>query len=808
MKTSDIEKAFDAKSRSVWGFLSEDNVGFHIPSYQRPYSWGKERIRELFSDTAYGLLSLIKDDNKESVVFIGSIILVRHSSRSTDAHHIAGDPPTMVYHIIDGQQRATTLSLICCLLHEQLKLYFSRIEKLIQAENLSEEAIIKSWLSRQSRILDSQLLETVVWNNKYSDDRIFRYYPKIIRSQDDIWAGEARTAQYNSSIASYIHSYYQHHVDDKNSPHDFKQPQNYNQEKAQQYKLIYDNCIEIRKLIDVIARGGDDSLDPPIELPTLRILCEKTRIQEEIFGQNQQIPSEIAHSLTSSSKIKLHQNLQRFTRIVLFAQHLLHRVALTVVVASNEDYAFDMFERLNTSGTPLTAFETFKPSVVRFEDVMNSRGYRKSPSREYITSIENYLKNFLKPDEKLDATHRLLIPFALAESGKQVLKRFSDQRKYLKTKNVFDNLELEQKRDFLLNMANVSVFIKDVWPKTLKTPSQFSNINFHDAHTTRLCIHLLRSSKHNITIAPLTRYYSQILIADKSEAKEHAIHEFESVAKAIVAFFVFWRGSRIGTDSIDGVYRELMENGIETIISPLARRPHGNCQPLPSANKLCLAFRTILANGLKQRGKKAHISSKVDWIEYARQTPIYTNSKPLTRFMVMAALDGTLQDPHNAGLVIRTKKDVFNQNSLLTIQNWSKGDLSVEHVAPITDHGGWDTELTSSRYIINSIGNLTLLPVDKNGLLGNRPWKEKQAIYRMMACETNSEIDKILQEPDVKALKLKPKIVQNIKTSEKIAILKAFQDVKEWNKSIVDTRGARLAELIWDRIAPWLQYEV
>ena len=44
----------------------------------------------------------------------------------------------------------------------------------------------------------------------------------------------------------------------------------------------------------------------------------------------------------------------------------MHKVGVTVVSAPGA-YAFDMFESLNTTGEPLTVFETFRPKVIQAE---------------------------------------------------------------------------------------------------------------------------------------------------------------------------------------------------------------------------------------------------------------------------------------------------------------------------------------------------------------------------------------------------------------------------------------------------------
>jgi hypothetical protein len=47
----------------------------------------------------------------------------------------------------------------------------------------------------------------------------------------------------------------------------------------------------------------------------------------------------------------------------LFCEYLIYPLEIDIV-AKKEEYAFEMFDSLNTTGDPLTAFETFKPKVV------------------------------------------------------------------------------------------------------------------------------------------------------------------------------------------------------------------------------------------------------------------------------------------------------------------------------------------------------------------------------------------------------------------------------------------------------------
>ncbi len=71
------------------------NMGFVIPSYQRPYVWRDEDVIKLFDDIREAYVA------KEEQYFIGSVL---------SAIHEKGE--SRLYELIDGQQRTTTLMLL------------------------------------------------------------------------------------------------------------------------------------------------------------------------------------------------------------------------------------------------------------------------------------------------------------------------------------------------------------------------------------------------------------------------------------------------------------------------------------------------------------------------------------------------------------------------------------------------------------------------------------------------------------------------------------------------------------------------
>lgn len=110
----------EAACRKVLGLISEMNVRFVVPVYQRPYSWDEEQCVQLWDDV------LACGRARSAPHFTGSIVTIQDGSLSP-----AGVAPLL---LIDGQQRITTLTLILIALaryaeaHPDERLSFSRDE--------------------------------------------------------------------------------------------------------------------------------------------------------------------------------------------------------------------------------------------------------------------------------------------------------------------------------------------------------------------------------------------------------------------------------------------------------------------------------------------------------------------------------------------------------------------------------------------------------------------------------------------------------------------------------------------------------
>lgn len=72
----------------------------HIPAYQRPYAWEEEQAEQLIED-----LLEAADQPPDEPYFLGSIVVIRPQNDSNT-------------QVVDGQQRLTTLTILCAVLRD------------------------------------------------------------------------------------------------------------------------------------------------------------------------------------------------------------------------------------------------------------------------------------------------------------------------------------------------------------------------------------------------------------------------------------------------------------------------------------------------------------------------------------------------------------------------------------------------------------------------------------------------------------------------------------------------------------------
>jgi hypothetical protein len=771
----EIKDIFSADPFSIWQTMCDPGLGFYIPAYQRAYAWEKSKVRRLFEDTGHNLRQLLT--NEDATTFIGSIITIDDTSHTTIHPKVVADLPGKVKTVIDGQQRLTTMSLANVAFHEEISKSVKKFEGKTELEH--------TWLYGEAQKLIGSLRKSYEEDMNYGDSD-YQWYPKLIRAFDDTWSRFEASAVYESPIAKFLHSYGVWAQSKTTSAFSYDVPE-VDGEEIPEHKFLNSRFKDIKKIIrSEIATGKSEE----IELPGLDEIIASEIIQDQIFKGD--IPTEVTSYLQSGTG---EEDYSRLFRIIIFANFWLHKIAVTIVTAKSEDYAFDMFEALNTTGEQLTAYETFKPKVVQAEGLGN---YQSSPSHAYLEVIDRYLNSAQSSSERLGNTSELLTSFVLAESGSKLPNKLSDQRRELSRS--YDKLgekSIDDQRSYTQLLSHVALFLGEAWPSKREHSPKFSILTDADTSETRLCLDLLRQTKHRITIAPIVRFYSEALIADNSD-KPAKVAQLKKAILAVTAFSVLWRMSRQSTDGIDTHYRNIMEKGVVAeSIGPFARYVNNLVTPLISAEDLQKGLRHFLAD-------KGKVTNRNDWVKKAKQIPAYSTQQHMARFLLLAAAHDTVVDVSNPGCVVGGTKGVL---TTLGYDQWrDEINFTIEHIAPQAAEASWDANIYSGLNTVDCLGNLTLLPQNENSSVSNRPWSEKKVMFEIFSAKTEADIQSKLKRAN-KAGIIFSKTAKEIFASSKYhPHLEAISKVSKWEKSIIETRSQKLAELAWDRISPWLGY--
>jgi hypothetical protein len=204
-----------------------------------------------------------------------------------------------------------------------------------------------------------------------------------------------------------------------------------------------------------------------------------------------------------------------------FCDYLLERCKYVQVVADTQDIAFTMFEPLNSTSEPLTAFEVFRSKAIR---QLGSTQATFDKTLGYL-SYENSRR-----DDVVKRSNQLVFSLAQSYSGERPRIQFVRLKKYL------DPLVNDR---FVASMESGAEFLGGVWN------DQVVNAPWFDA-STKDCVRFLKASNHLAPMPVLMRYY------------QHDPSLLPEVAKAIAAFWALWR-SAFPTNKLPEVYRALLD---------------------------------------------------------------------------------------------------------------------------------------------------------------------------------------------------------------------------------------------------------
>lgn len=399
----DISQSFGTSSETVSNFFQTPGLAFYIPLYQREYSWDKSNIDQLMEDICQGVISLLDAEKRDTVIhFLGTLILVEESEQNIHPKDQRA-LPTRTDNVIDGQQRISTIALLACLLYQRLY----QIKKKLPKKFLEDYKI--------QEIVDTYL-ESLIELFSFDLKRGFpRRKPVIIRGLVDCWTYEGEDKNYQSDVASFIASFIRA-VEDKNSAFP----------KVSKHPRINSILKTMDSWLNKVEKAYEESEND--DFPPATKIVESID-QRDLWSYERQ---ELA-SLVKQADQTMNSNDKRLCSLVqffAFCHYLLERCCFTLIKPASDDWAFDMFQSLNATATPLTALETFKPLVVNYINSSNG-DFKDSNSSKYLKKVEELFDPLNSASSKNQLTNKYLTLFALTYKGDKLTRQFSAQRKWL-----------------------------------------------------------------------------------------------------------------------------------------------------------------------------------------------------------------------------------------------------------------------------------------------------------------------------------------------------------------------------------------
>jgi hypothetical protein len=757
----DISKAFGTPAEPIADFFQRPGVGYYIPLYQREYSWDQENIDQLMEDICNGVDALV--DNDDTIRFMGTVILLKESNPTVNI-----EPkdmralPTSINNVIDGQQRISTIALLACLLYQ--KIYQKR-------ERLPVDSIYDGLREEINSKLDTleELFSVDLKRGKP------KRKPIIVRGSVDGWTFDGSDdINYKSDISLYLAKFIRSIQEKADFP---TIPTN---------SLVGTNLKRMIRWLTLVENAHERTEEgfPP----AWKIISNIS--EEYIWSYNREELRNIIKT-TSEPMSKDEMRVCSLVQLFAFTHYLLHRCCFIQIEPILENWAFDMFQSLNASGTPLTAVETFKPLVV---NVINKSGsnYKGSKCEEYFGRVDSFLSNTRNASTKNKLTNEYLTTFALTFDGSKLSSQFSSQRRWL-TDAFCNKTGLTLKEEFIRRLADLATYWVEVIfldPNTNTTIAGTASESEDLKKTATLCALYLRDSGHKMANTLLSRFYSNIL-----RKKEGSGKEFLRACKALAAFFTLWR-SAYGNTGLDEVYRKILKGDPDSGIPQMSWE--GEDSNLSFIN---------LSHYLNKVLEEKKIYHKEEWKNKANQNLRYDNAAYVCKFALFITAHDTILDPENHGLM---KCGAPGITPYLDPLKWiSKDFKSIEHIAPQRPPkgSGWDENLYKTDYV-ESIGNLTLLPVPINSSAGNKRWLDKLTYYKHLAESDPDNLSALKKHAAENGVELAEETIELLMSTSHKHHIKPLVELGyegNWDKFFVEKRTERICNILWDRIRPWLQ---
>ena len=769
MTDINLEREYNSTGLSVQDLFVRGEEGFLVPLYQRAYTWEDSNIDQLFDDLILGIRDFTGVDTGTDMAatFLGTVILVQKTDLGDVV--VPGEDrarPTAVQMVIDGQQRLSTLALLSILLIAKIKEIRTHLDG-TQFDHLHTYA---------DRVINR--LESL-HRIRLGDNGEYAHKPRLIHAECDKWAHQGGDKHYKSPIARYVAQYI--HAD---------------AEFALGALDGIDGSERVRGNIKLIDKWLDDIMEAHVpdtnvsdRFPANGSIITK-RMQVEVLGASNPVMNTLLES-SGREKGSVVYFANAIYHLYVLAHYLLRRCGFNRLNPSHEDWGFDMFQSLNSTGVPLTVLETFLPSVMKAEQGSGDL-WENTPSKEHMDRIQRLFDATDTNQGKVSRTNELFGAFGLCYNGEALGNKFSAHRKWLNELYGREISSVEEKRKFSQKLADMAGFFYDCWYMDDPTLQYcISGLDKHpEGRLASLLVQYLRVAKSQFSSAILARFYSDALASGDYD-------EFVEAVKACAAFFTLWRSSN-STQGLHRLYRNYFK-GSGGELRVLAHNWQKHTASV-SSTKLKGYFRAILED--KDIDKFEH------WAGRANQLLVYSEVKAICRFCLFLFGHDRVEDPSNPGLTVEGTKGTCE---LLSLEHWeAKMYQSLDHVAPQkpADMLDWDPSIYQQGFA-DQIGNLVLLDKGMNSSVSNKSWDVRRAYYALVGERDIPTIERLTAKAKEEGINLNQKTLAGLRQLEYNCTLKPILQVGEtggkWDAGMIESRTRHIKKVVHKKLYEWLQ---
>jgi hypothetical protein len=442
-----------------------------------------------------------------------------------------------------------------------------------------------------------------------------------------------------------------------------------------------------------------------------------------------------------------------------------------------------MFEALNTTGEPLTAYETFVPRVI--EHLQAKAEEDAHSEHEKLNSISSRFEELSSNTAKNNITKQIIIAFKRAYDGDIPTSHIRSQRDSLLES--YGRIHAFDKDRYLSYFKSTSDFIFDVW----HGGNVDGLVSSNDQDITKLCLNYLTEINHSIAISLLVQFK---VVEETTTDPEHKI-QFVQAIKAISAYSLLWRAMSGGADGIDAKYKSLHAKSVQINgerFEPFHLQDSGEFKI--NIKKLKQYLKHTLFQQISEK-YPSNLDEKDAWIKVSKKVPVLDKKAENSKMLMLAASHGMAV----SGGVYR-KNDGFESQFLTTVM-WNALKSNKSSIGKIYSHktsttGKWDTNLdgyNEEHYIGNCL-------IDIDNYL-NR--SHRSTWYNLK----NKLKEQLNQQRDVDLSTCSRTSTEGGLKIASMKFVNQYQEIayiEEWNKEHLEKRSDLLLGNAWDNLITWL----